>query len=474
MAIYHNSVSIIQRSAGKSSVAAAAYRSGQKLKDERTGLIHDYTRKSGVDHSVILTPVAADWITDRQQLWNQVEVTEKRGDSQLAREITLAIPIELNREDKIKLVCEYVQGNFVALGMVADVNFHGMDSDNPHAHIMVSLRDLKIDEQGVVSFGNKNREWNHKNLLVKNRSDWAKLANEYLVSAGFSNIQIDHRSNADRGIEALPQIHLGVHVAAMRRKGIVSERSNEYDRIDATNHGIREKLEQIYESESATRDLEQQLVNFDRRVSNRNQSYEKIEIPKLVTKPSEPERIKWSLKKNFDPQLVNFILETADRLGTDCYTAGNYQVQISEEQIEVKYNNNVAMIVYPNICEALPIDYSFTVQQYQLGLRKSLNVLVASLEQQREQAQAKEWEQQRQTELQQLEQLEQRQPELELSRDIIVIDDSEIINDSKIIDNSELIIDDSQIIIDDSEIIIDDHKPLLNKNLSRKRLNALE
>lgn len=162
MAIYHNSVSVIKRSAGKSSVAAAAYRSGQKLIDEQTGIIHDYSRKSGVDYSIILSPVSADWITDRQQLWNRVEEVEKRGDSQLARDITLAIPRELNREDKIKLVCEYVQTNFVNMGMVADINFHEMNSDNPHAHIMMTLRDLKIDEQKVVSFGNKNREWNKK------------------------------------------------------------------------------------------------------------------------------------------------------------------------------------------------------------------------------------------------------------------------------------------------------------------------
>ena len=82
-AIYHNSVSIIQRSAGRSSVAAAAYRAGEKLKDERTNLIHDYSRKSGVDYSVILSPIAADWITDRQQLWNRVEATERRCDARL-------------------------------------------------------------------------------------------------------------------------------------------------------------------------------------------------------------------------------------------------------------------------------------------------------------------------------------------------------------------------------------------------------
>ena len=105
MAIYHNSVSVIKRSAGKSAVAAAAYRSGDKLRDEQTGLVHDYTRKSGVDYSVILTPIEADWIADREKSWNKVEVTEKRQDAQLAREITVAIPRELTRDNQIELVC---------------------------------------------------------------------------------------------------------------------------------------------------------------------------------------------------------------------------------------------------------------------------------------------------------------------------------------------------------------------------------
>ena len=126
MAIYHSSVSIIKRSAGRSAVAAAAYRSGGKLTDERTGIIHDYTRKSGVDKSIILTPINADWITDRQQLWNRVEAAERRCDARLAKEITLAIPVELSRDDKIALVSEYIQKNFVDSGMIADINFHGL------------------------------------------------------------------------------------------------------------------------------------------------------------------------------------------------------------------------------------------------------------------------------------------------------------------------------------------------------------
>jgi len=150
VAIYHNSVSVIKRSAGKCSVAAAAYRSGQKLTDERTGIIHDYSRKRGVDYSVILTPINADWISNRAKLWNAVEAAEKRCDARLAKEITLAIPVELSRDDKVALVSEYIQKNFVDSGMVADINYHNLDSDNPHAHIMLSTRDLKVDNKGLV------------------------------------------------------------------------------------------------------------------------------------------------------------------------------------------------------------------------------------------------------------------------------------------------------------------------------------
>ena len=495
MAIYHNSVSVIKRSAGRSAVAAAAYRSGEKLTDERTGIIHDYTRKSGVDKSIILTPINADWITDRQQLWNRVEAVERRCDARLAKEITLAIPVELSRDDKIALVSEYIQKNFVDSGMIADINYHDLDSNNPHCHIMVTTRELKIDDKGEVTFGNKNRrwdDWNHTDLLLKNRADWAKITNKYLTDSGYPDIQIDHRSNAERGTETIPQIHLGVAAAAMRKKGIESERGDEYDRILIANDNIRQRLEQIYESESATQNLENELAEFDRQVippevSDREQElkdrdfllaarknselkktleyqeakerdkgrfYEKIEI-KEVTKftsvPAVKERI--TLYQKTDPQLVRSILETGNRLGTDCYQAGNYHVQISPKEISVRHQNNLAVIIGISSCLSLLIDRdrAFTLNQYEQNLKTSINVLMTDLEQQQEQA--KEEKQQRQAELQpeqseQLEQSQQTQPELKLSQDIS--------NDLDFsIDNSE---------INFTKPLV---KPLVNKNLSR-------
>ena len=163
MAIYHLSASIVKRSAGRSVVAAAAYRAGSKIEDLTTGIVHDYTRKQGVDHSEILIPVSInaignEWLLDHEQLWNKVEEIEKRKDAQLSREITIAIPVELDRASQIELVREYVRSNYVAAGMVADINLHHLNGDNPHGHILLTMRNLQTSPAGVVEFGLKNTD----------------------------------------------------------------------------------------------------------------------------------------------------------------------------------------------------------------------------------------------------------------------------------------------------------------------------
>ena len=256
MAIYHHSATVVKRSSGKSAVAAAAYRAGEEILDLRTGITHDYTKKSGVDHSEIITPalptIAQIWLTDRAQLWNQVEANEKRHDSQLAREINIAIPTELDREAQIALVREYVKTNYVNRGMVADVNFHHLQSNNPHAHIMLTMRDLIVTD-GQVQFGNKNRDWNSKDLLVEQRQSWETLTNQYLVEAGYDHIRIDCRSLEEQGIERIPQIHLGANVNAMRSKGIPTDRSDHYDQIEKANEQIRANLERVYRASTTAK-----------------------------------------------------------------------------------------------------------------------------------------------------------------------------------------------------------------------------
>lgn len=146
MAIYHCSIKIISRGKGKSAVATAAYRSGEKLVNEYDGAIHDYTRKSGIVHTEILLPDnAPPAFSDRSALWNAVERIEKAKNAQLAREIEIALPHELTREQGVSLVREYVKDNFVAAGMCADVCLHDKNDGNPHAHILLTMRPIEKD-----------------------------------------------------------------------------------------------------------------------------------------------------------------------------------------------------------------------------------------------------------------------------------------------------------------------------------------
>lgn len=146
MAIYHLCIKIISRGKGKSAVAASAYRSGEKIKNEYDGIIHDFTRKGGIAHTEILLPQnAPQGFLERGTLWNSVEKIEKSKNSQLAREIEVALPKELDREKQINLVREYVKENFVKVGMCADIALHDKNDGNPHCHILLTMRPLNED-----------------------------------------------------------------------------------------------------------------------------------------------------------------------------------------------------------------------------------------------------------------------------------------------------------------------------------------
>ena len=152
----HLQAKLIKRSKRKSAVAAAAYRSGQKLIDERAEKTFDYTRRQSVDAVRIMAPYdAPDWAHDRARLWNEVEAVERRKDAQLAREIVLSLPHSLPAKSRADLVWNFATDNFVAHGMVADIALHGPgigDPRNFHAHIMLTMRDISPD-----GFGKKNR-----------------------------------------------------------------------------------------------------------------------------------------------------------------------------------------------------------------------------------------------------------------------------------------------------------------------------
>lgn len=263
MAIYHLSAKVIGRSSGRSATGAAAYRAAEIVRDERTGIVHDYSRKGGVEHREIVAPDNAPaWMRDREQLWNAVEKVERRKDAQLAREVEVGIPRELTPDQRRELVREFVREEFVSRGMIADVCWHmGKASDggaHPHAHILLTMRELTGD-----GFGNKNRDWNGKDVLEGWRERWEAHANRALERAGRDE-RIDHRSFADRGVDREPQPKLGPVAAKLERQGIVTERGDELRAVEARNteraelevrrDGLSRQIEAVREALAALRE----------------------------------------------------------------------------------------------------------------------------------------------------------------------------------------------------------------------------
>lgn len=220
MAIYHLCAKVIARSSGRSSTAAAAYRAGEKIRDNHTGQVFDYTRKKEVSYRRIFAPAnAPKWMRDREQLWNAVEQAENRKDAQVAREIEVALPIELSPSQHIILLERFVHTQLTSKGMIADVVIHNK-RNNPHAHILLTTRDINITKDG---FGQKNRAWNSKEQLEEWREQWAKHCNRRL-SVACSQSRIDHRSLKDQELDQIPTVHVGANCNAMDKRGITSKR----------------------------------------------------------------------------------------------------------------------------------------------------------------------------------------------------------------------------------------------------------
>ena len=200
MAIYHLTAKIISRSSGRSVVAAMAYRSGKKLVDEAsTGLVFDYTKKRDVIYTRVIAPKdAPTWVTDISALANALETCGKRKDSQLAREVEIALPVELDHHAQIKLVEKFVYSQFVKLGMVAHVSLHDANKGNPHAHIVLSLNEIS-----AMGFGKKCRAWNHVDLINEVRYQWEAHCNRSLSMGGIK-ARINHRSLNAQGIQREP------------------------------------------------------------------------------------------------------------------------------------------------------------------------------------------------------------------------------------------------------------------------------
>ena len=252
MAIYHQSVKPVQRSKGRSATAAAAYRSGERVVCEREGVVHDYTRRSGVEHTELV-----GWSGEREALWNAAEAGERRKDGTPAREYEIALPRELDRDGRIELAREYAGWLSERHSVAVDVAIHSHDSGNPHAHLLATTREVSADgaslgDKAAVEWSDKRRKQHglpgRKTELSAAREAWQDHANRAL-ERGQHGERIDHRSLKDQRSAALergdqpqaqaldrePQTKIGYAAQRMERRGQASDRGDDHRALMGRN-----------------------------------------------------------------------------------------------------------------------------------------------------------------------------------------------------------------------------------------------
>lgn len=303
MAIYHCTCKIISRGQGRSAVGAAAYRSGEKLYNEYDGIEHDYTKKGGVVYSeIMLCENAPKEYQDRQTLWNAVEQIEKSSKAQLAREYEVALPVELSREEQIKLVRDFAKENFVDNGMCVDFSIHDKDDGNPHAHIMLTTRPIEqdnswgvkqkkeyiLDKNGQKQYDKKKQtykcktvkttNWDSKEFLQRSRESWAEKINQELEKKSLPQ-RIDHRSLKEQGVDRVPTIHEG-GARKLEKRGIKTDRGK-------INREIKTANGQMQTIDILTKQTQKEIINIREDIEWNKQHEHIAKIERMLPKATE-------------------------------------------------------------------------------------------------------------------------------------------------------------------------------------------
>lgn len=264
MAIFHMSFSNISAGKGRSAIAGASYRSGEKLFDQKEGRSYFYAR-SVMPESFILTPKnAPEWASDREKLWNEVERKDRRANSRYAKEFNVALPVELSEDEQKELLTKYVQENFVDEGMVADVAIHRDNLDNPHAHVMLtnrpfnpdgtwglkSKRENILDENGNKTYTGNSRfprsrkvwlvDWDKKEKITEWRHNWAASVNQVLEQKNIPD-RISEKSFIEQGIDDIPTQHEGINSKRHERKEF-NQQVKKYRKTKANYKNNQEKV----------------------------------------------------------------------------------------------------------------------------------------------------------------------------------------------------------------------------------------
>jgi len=311
MAIYHFSVKTISRSEGRSVLAAAAYRSGEKLTCNYYGKEQDYTQKSGVEHSQIYAPENTnEELLDRQNLWNAVEKSERRKDALLAREFEIAFPSEMNAQQRQTLLNELCQDLVKKHGVIVDAAIHaphtdgGSDARNYHAHIMFTTRAVDPENGGFSA--KKYRDFSRDNgteTVSHWRAHFATLTNDHLAAAGY-DVQVDHRSHKDRGLTLEATIHEGYEVTQLRRRGIETK-------ISVSNDLVKQRNAEKIKSEKLLKDLDQEILMTEKLIAGIEQ---KIIIKNILNeeKTTNLDNFDQILQKSHENRSEKNIFDTLD------------------------------------------------------------------------------------------------------------------------------------------------------------------
>ncbi|WP_060679604.1 MobQ family relaxase [Virgibacillus halodenitrificans] len=241
MSTYYLNVNMISRGKGQSAVASAAYRSGENLYSKLDMETKDYKTRSVQPDTFIEAPKhAPEWVYNREKLWNEVEWHENKSNSQLAREVRVALPIELDNDIQKKLLSEYVHENYVSRGMVADISIHRDVEHNPHAHIMLTVRPFNDngewgakqkreylkDENGdfIIKANGKKKhkrvdltDWDKIATLVEWRKNYAEKVNQYYKDFDV-NERVSHESYEKQGLDKIPKHRLNRTEYAIEKK----------------------------------------------------------------------------------------------------------------------------------------------------------------------------------------------------------------------------------------------------------------
>ena len=248
MAIYHMEAKVVSRGSGRSAVAASAYMSCSRMYNDYDGIQHDYTRKHGlVYQEVLLPPMAPPEWKNREQLWNAVEAAEKTKDSRLAREFVVALPIELNTDSNISLLQDFIQKNFVDLGMCADFAIHDTDGHNPHAHILLTVRPLnengtwqyKTEKEYLCIKDGKEKGFTAAEFKEAQKEGWEK---QYRYQAGKKKIYLTPSAALEKGYERVDK-----HPKSTRygRQNPVSEKWNSEGQICLWRENLAEAVNKM-------------------------------------------------------------------------------------------------------------------------------------------------------------------------------------------------------------------------------------